>query len=120
MAKTDTEIAATGKKEVSAETRAKLSEAMKARWARERVQRAERADRLTEVEESSLIKLYRAAYELTGDHDGLKAAVAGCCTAETLVHALEAETSAGTNLQHNIRRVLRAKIADAIGANAEE
>jgi hypothetical protein len=112
-------MADTPKKEVSPETRARLSAAMKARWARERVQRVERAERLTAVEERSLLSLYRAAYELTGDHDGLKAAIADCCTAETLVQALEAEQSAGTNLQHNIRRVLTAKIQEALSTNAE-
>jgi|SRR5580765_2438050 hypothetical protein len=110
-------MADTPKKEVSAETRAKLSEAMKARWARERVQRAQRAERLTG---RSLLSLYRAAYELTGDDEELKAIMVDGVTGETLASALDAETSAGTNLQHNARQRLTARIQEALRSNAND
>jgi hypothetical protein len=106
------------KKEFSDETRAKLSEAMKARWARERVARAARAKEASLASsQTSLLNLYRAAYELTGDDVGLKAAIVDGVTGETLVQALEAETSAGTNLQHKIRRTLTSKIQMALGGD---
>src|SRR6476646_8394183 len=103
---------ATGKKEVSAETRAKLSAAMKERWARVQAARTARAKALSQT---SLLHLYRAAYELTGDDEGLKQAIVNGVTNETLVQALEVERSAGTNLQANIRRILIEKINEALG-----
>jgi hypothetical protein len=98
-------------KEFSAQTRAKLSAAMKARWARVAAERAERAARESET---SLMSLYAAAAALIED-DELREAIVDCAETRTIVAALEAETMEGTNLQKRLRNVLIAQIAKAIG-----
>ncbi|SRR5580765_7766313 len=102
---------AKAKKEFSEETRAKLSAAMKARWARTRAAKAEHMQSLTA--HAPIYPLYEAAAVLVEDEE-LKAAIVEGVQTSTIVLALEAERSAGTNLQVNIRKILVAKIKEAI------
>jgi hypothetical protein len=94
-------------KTISAETRKKLSIAMKAQWARRREMQIAR-------ERPSLSCFYEALEALGGDNGSLAQALLSEVSTKDLVAALDDYDGAGTKLHDRIRNVLTTRIEEII------
>lgn len=103
------------KKRFSAETRRKLSEAMKRRWMLRKATKWPEIEAAMDGNKPSLVNLFAAAVMLSKDDgEALKQTVCDCAKGETIVAALEEEASEGTNLQKRIRKELTTFIHNAL------
>lgn len=113
----------------SPDTRRKLSEAMKERWARHRAEEAERLAALQATADAearkkreeerdaklpSITELYAAAAAIK-DSDTVREAVLHGIETRHIIAALAAYNGAGTSTQKRIRDALRHIVLDAIG-----
>lgn len=105
-------------KEFSAETREKLSVAMKRRWARVRAEKEAEAARIEEIAEQgkqrTLSQLVEAALNLGCDHEIVKGSIIDGVSAENLASALDNDHF-GTAQRARIRKALTAQIIEAVG-----
>ena len=99
-------------RQVSEETKAKLSESMKRHWQQKRA--TEAAINMTAKAATSpatIMRLYAAAEQLVNDdvdmETRLREAIVGTATLDTVCYGLAHATNEGTNLQARLAQVLR-------------